>query len=310
MQTKKFGALLVVGSIFLSAVVAAGAEPESVKDLKARYGKIKTIHLVSHAKVSGEFQPGHRASGVLAFEYWADRQGHYRAKCFSSPELGLVNDMDIAFDGNNWQLLTMNDSALILQRESSTQMPVACPNPLFLPLDFLSPASDDCRGCFLKLSDFESDGGPSTGHGGALGKSAATETFRIEGPVVEGKRRNYEVTMKRAGAVMVPSSVRRLDRDGAAVADIEVVESLVADPAVGPLPIRMTGSSSEVEGDEQTSMAGTWTIEKLEVNRPIDPAVFTLNSNLARTIYDNDLGVFLKHPDDRIMGKPLKSPAQ
>lgn len=302
--------LMVVGSVSLSSF-ANGAEPESVRELKARYGNINTIHLVSHASVSGEFQPGHKASGVLSFEYWADRQGRYRVRCFSSPELGLVNDMDIAFDGKQWQLLNMSDSALMLQREGSAQMPVACPNPLFLPLDFLSPASDDCRGCFLKLSDFESSGGGSSGHGiGPLEKSPATETFRIEGQVVEGKRRVFEVTMKRAGVFMVPSSVRRLDRDGAAVTDIKVEESRIVNPAVGPMPTRITASSSEVEGGEQRSMVGTWRIEQLDVNRPIDPAVFTLNPGLARTIFDNDLGVFLKHPDDRIVGKPLKDPAQ
>jgi hypothetical protein len=307
-RTKSFRAL----SVALPVVVLICGTPAAIsvaqvpiRELMTRYSKIQTVHVVSKASVARELEDGRKVSGVLSFEYWADRQGRYRVRCFSDPVLGLLHDHDIAYDGSDWQLLNIAESMLVFQRGDTAQMPAACPNPLFLPLEFLNPDSDSCPGCSLKLTDLRAGSRQDLVFSKTL-SSAPAGSVRLEGGVVGGKPRTYDVTFTRVDGALVPTSIKQLDSEGRVQLEIDAHETRVF-PAVGPIPIQITAHGSDAVDGATTTMVGSWKIDELEINRPIDPSIFTLNQEFVRSIWDNDVKVFLKHPDDRVIGRPLSS---
>jgi hypothetical protein len=95
--------LTLVLLLLAGSSVPGVAETTPLDALRARYSRIRSIHFVAraHPWVAEEKKP--TASGMIAFEYWADGD-RYRMKCHSDPGLGLTRDMEVAFDGTYWQI--------------------------------------------------------------------------------------------------------------------------------------------------------------------------------------------------------------
>jgi len=186
-------------------------------------------------------------------------------------------------------------------------MPVACPNPLFMPLDFLSPDADDCKACGTRLSDLADATRWSSLKQGArkTTKAGGNPEYEIPGQLVGGARRSYRVQFGRASEVEVVSSLLRLHPSGRKDVELVVQEFRTFDPAVGPLPTRMTVKAFDETG--RVTMSGPWRIDRLEVNKPIDDSVFTIDWNGVNRIWDIDARMFVKHPDDRVRNKALTS---
>jgi hypothetical protein len=296
--------LTLVLLLLAGSSVPGVAETTPLDALRARYSRIRSIHFVAraHPWVAEEKKP--TASGMIAFEYWADGD-RYRMKCHSDPGLGLTRDMEVAFDGTYWQMLDVPASTIHFQRQESQQVPIACPNPLFLALDFLSPDTEECPACGIRLRDL-SDGGrwesmkleePKTMSG------SKTTEYRITTRSVGGPRKSYSIELGRESGVIVVSSLRRLYESGRKEVELVVDEFRTLDPRVGPLPVRMRMKSFDESG--KTTMAGPWRIDTIEVNQPIDDDVFTLDWKSAKAVWDSDAKVFVTHWDDRVRNRKL-----
>jgi hypothetical protein len=285
----------------------ARAQETDFEALRTRYARIRSIHLVAQAHPWVAFEEGRpTASGKIYFEYWADGD-RYRLKCHSDRGLGLMGDMEIAFDGTDWQMLDVPGSTLHISKQESRQMPVACPNPLFMPLDFLSPDGDDCKACGTRLSDLADVTRWTSFNREArkMTKTAGHATYEITGQLSGGARKSYLVEFTRASGASVVSSLMRLHPGGRKDVELLVEDFRTPDPAVGPLPVRMTVKAFDEKG--RMIMSGPWRIDTLEVNRPIEEGVFTIDWKGINLIWDIDARMFVKHPDDRVRNKGLSS---
>ncbi len=295
----------LLGLTFSAFALTVRAQGSDFDALRARYSRIRSVHLVAHAHPWVAFEEGKpTASGRLYFEYWAEGD-RYRVTCRSARGLGLMGDMEIAFDGTDWQMLNVPASTLHVSRQESRQMPVACPNPLFMALDFLSPDGDDCKACGTRLSDL-ADGTRWSSVNLEARKPTKAEgrtDYEVPGQLFGGVRRSYRVGMGRASGAAVVSSLRRFHPNGRKDVELVVQEFRTPDPAVGPLPVRMTVTAFDESG--RMVMSGPWRIDTLEVNKPIDDGVFTIDWKGVEMIWDIDARMFVRHPDDRVRNRAL-----
>src|SRR6266567_8813613 len=118
-----------------------------------RYSKLRSIHFIAHAAI-WVVPHDDQVRGTGEFEFWAAAD-RYRVRCVTSRQLGLASDLEIAFDGDRWQMFEHEHGLLALKKGDNPMMVLALPNPLFLPLDFLSLQTDTCPICAVRLTDLQ-----------------------------------------------------------------------------------------------------------------------------------------------------------
>jgi hypothetical protein len=134
---------IAILSIILPAAITGEDMPRSWR----LYDAVASVHMQAEVTIA---QKGMVGKG--SFEYWAEGS-KYRIKCQMDPQLGLMSDVDYAFDGENFQFLLHDADTLSIKAGDSRELPSAVPNPFFLPVSYLDPDDDDCRTCALKLRD-------------------------------------------------------------------------------------------------------------------------------------------------------------
>lgn len=266
--------------------------------------KIRSVHLVATGRVWIAGSPG--KMGDVDFEYWAQGD-HYLIKSQTAQNLGFGGDMEIAFDGEQWQMLTYASRTLHIQRSPSKQVPTALPNPLFLPLEFLGANGyDACPLCRIHLHQIASHPAWNRKSLGPLPLAAnaavASTTYRLAGANVEGEQAFYDVAFQSLSGSVVPVSIA-LVLKGARVLEITTGHFEIQDSAVGPLP---TEESIRVFRPDGVKVMDTaFTIETLEVNILIPESRFTIDRARVKAVWDSDANMFVKHPNKNVVGRPL-----
>jgi hypothetical protein len=112
------------------------------------------------------------------------------------------------------------------------------------------------------------------------------------------------VGLAKINGAVAPVGLKRLAADGTVVAEIVPTDFTAVDSAVGPLPLQLHIRAFEADG--KTVMESTIAIRDIEVNRPIDPRVFTIDWQDAKAVWDSDAGAFVKHSDPQLVNVPLE----
>lgn len=126
---------------------------EKLEEMRQRYAAIRSVHMVADAQITlyGE----NFRIGKGSYEYWAEGD-RYKIKCHSDKHLEFLPDVDIAYDGSQFYHLDRASRILSYQQQDISKTIGALPNPLFLPVNFLSIEDDDCPFCGLRMTDFKS----------------------------------------------------------------------------------------------------------------------------------------------------------
>src|SRR5947209_7927804 len=159
-------AILAVGIVCLSAPLAGGEDPvkEALRQIAARSAAIDSVRL--HAKgvleISRNLVDGSPFASpqVGAVEYsYAAAGRKYRIETSTTGNLPIAPDYSVAYDGRQFELLSVRDRMLSVRQEDSASLPVALPNPFLLYWDFLNVTDDGCDGCMPRLADLRAKGG-------------------------------------------------------------------------------------------------------------------------------------------------------
>ena len=152
------GALVVILSVAGAGEGWAEHGSQELEAIRQFYLAIHSVHLKARADISRTIalSPTQTQTrvGTGELEYW-EVENLFRSDTRTSPELGLIDDMDAAYDGSVSQLIryfspepgsTHHPSQLFLSA-GRHHIPSPVPNPLFLPVDFVKITVDNCPAC-------------------------------------------------------------------------------------------------------------------------------------------------------------------
>lgn len=261
------------------------AQQTSFEEIASRYAAIRSVHLKSTATVTRRTSTGRVVTGSMKFEYWADSNG-YRANCSSDPQLELVEDMELARNGTTWQLLQPEKNQLGVSTDAKHPSPLACPNPLFVLVEFMGDGRPGCESCSVELKDLAEPAPKAVAVG--------TDEYLV-GDHSNGQPRRFKLTVARFRGEAVPASLERLYPSRRKA--VQFVASGFRATEVGPVPNTIVGKAYEDRDGSPQIDTLEYSIREIEVNRPIDERLFALDSNAAMYVFDIDAGLYLKHPN-------------
>lgn len=264
---------------------------EKLEELRQRYAAIRSVHMVADAQIT--LYGTNFRIGKGSYEYWAEGD-RYKIKCQSDKHLEFLPDVDIAYDGSQFYRLDRASRILSYQQQDVSKTIGALPNPLFLPVNFLSIEDDDCRFCGLRMTDFKS-------HSARWYDRAA----RLE---VRSQRKEpnsiYNLTdLEMPGGTKAKRAVRmqlriaetgdgrvRTTRIDEVSPDGRVLTSLTFDnffaTALGEFPRTI---SLEVFDERSNILVRMiYSVKTLELDQPIEKNVFAISFEEAETVWDSD----------------------
>ena len=309
--TSSRSAAMLVSLVLMVAlpVTTVAAEPavEALNGLRDQYSPIRSLHLKASVLITIHrpgglgIGTGGASVGSGTFEYWAEGN-RYRIRSTSDPRLELTQDFDIAYDGTQFQLFDLGKSTLTVRRDDLRQLPIALPNPFFLPLDFLSQDNDDCLLCRLKLQHLA--GGSlwqDKLSSASLVSSAADRPgppiYDVPGGSIGGVPFRHRIYLGKDG-----DSLNRIDRftsDDKLMLriDLGAYEVFRGSEAVSKLPRHISVTTYNYRGDGKPMLESNFVIDQLAVNPTLTVQDFILSRDEPEYVYESDQGAFLKRPE-------------
>lgn len=177
-------------------------DPQFFDDLKADYASINSVDAVSRSKIS-LYVDGKQVDGEAELRFAADGNKYrYESKLDEIlNKAGLMRDIKIWFDGSKMYLYDDQAGVLSFQTKEDIHLPIAIPNPLFLPIDFFSADTDECANCKLRLTDLRTPGSWDQRRKGLrsilndVNDVGIHQVVEIPGGVREGKEFVYHVRL-------------------------------------------------------------------------------------------------------------------
>jgi hypothetical protein len=277
-----------------------------LEELHEKYARVRSVHMVATAKIS--IYQGRILEGTGSFEYWAEGN-RYRTSCHTDPQLELLSDIDMAYDGARFYYFDRQAGMLGHRVEDEEKSFAALPNPFFLPVDFFTNDRDDCTFCRLRLKDFQSrttrwDKRKDKISIRSSGKDQATQLDLTEvempGEVIDKKDTKFRLHLTaNANGLAHATKIERLQLDDKPLTSI-VSSDFTSTPA-GDFPRRIQVQAFDAQST--VVMQVDFYIQTLEVNQPIDNSVFKVNDEEAEVVWDSDEKRFIKE-------RPLKKKPQ
>lgn len=273
---------------------------DALHEMAEKYAAVDSVFVKASAEVS-IFESDDGKERVLnraaIYEFWG-RGDLYRISVVSDPDLGLVDDMDVAFDGDIYQLFLPNESLMSVQNGDALQAATAIQNPFFMPVQFLTVEDDDCRACPTKLSFFREADYVSQKIQGAHQKkkpSSDDRVYVVPGGIFDKVPFEYHVVFSHSS--MYPSSIERIS--GSSVLRISFADyEQVSHDFFFPREIDMVVYENvKVESGEVVPIKAvqiSYSIDEIAVGADLQKQDFQINSDLARLVWDSDQNVFLK----------------
>ncbi len=307
--------------LFLSMVGAICSLPHHVEaqiapshpildPLNGFYGKAESVHMRAALDISVRLPlfEGHAVpvSGHGVIEHW-EKEGKFRTKVWVDPRLGLTDNVDIAYDGINYQI-SWPDTGLLATEDPQylgnglLAVPGAVPNPFYLPVAHLAPGDDDCPGCQPTLG-FMQDADNWAEKLSALKTSGVADpVFDLLGGSRAGEAYTFRVGLSATESVDMGRSegdrnIHRIDRlrpDGETISTIVLSEwmEVLADSLAGnnllrfPKEIRLDGyDPDQPEGNHLVTRVD-YVIEHLEVDSYFDDEIFKIDGKSAVAVWE------------------------
>ena len=290
----------------LAATDEKSKPARDLEELHEKYARVRSVHMVATAKIS--IYENRILEGSGSFEYWAEGN-RYRTSCHTDPKLELLGDVDMAYDGARFHYFDRQASMLGHRAEDEEKSFGALPNPFFLPVDFFTNDTDDCKFCRLRLKDFQ----VRTTHWDnrkdklsirSNGKDQASQLdvteVEMPGEVIDRKETKFRVQLTaNPNGPAHATKVERLRIDDKPLTSI-VSSDFISTPA-GDFPRRIQVQAFDAQST--VVMQVDFYIDTLEVNQQIDNSVFKIKDEEAEVVWDSDDKKFIKE-------RPLKKKAQ
>jgi len=294
-------------------VEQASADDEKTKSARAdlealhqKYARVRSVHLIATAQIS--IYEDRVREGTGSFEYWAENN-RYRTSCRTDPQLELLSDIDMGYDGGRFYYLDRKTGMLSYRMQDEEKSFGALPNPFFLPMDFFSNDTDECAFCRLRLKDFHS----RTTHWDkqkdrisvrSKGKEQATQLdfteLEIPGEVIDKKDSKFRLHLTaNANGITHATKIERLQPDDRPLTSITVSDFISTAAGDFPRHIQVQAFDSQ----STVIMKVDYFIDTLEVNQPIDQSVFKIKDEEAEGVWDSDAKKVIKE-------KPIKKKPQ
>jgi hypothetical protein len=250
--------------------VAHQSLPPHVEKAVETLGRASSLHLRARVTLSSPETGDRTLPGV--YEYW-EKDDKYRMH-LGIDQLALQVS-EIAFNGHQYQLALGTASTLSMARADERDMVLGVPNPIFLGLQPLSLSIPDCQLCQLRLSDLRTL--RELRHTGTPGESSLAP--------LDSVGVSTKTTLAPSGN-LATSVVSKSE-----VAVVERTEFSDYRPLEGtgmelPRVVRFVRTVN-LEGSV-VRVAVQYQIDELELDRPIDDSVFTLDRSPYTSIWEND----------------------
>jgi len=303
------GLLLFVPSLLLAQKRTLVDE---LKKSFSNYGAIESLHIEVDINTSiyGPLpgwpmeKPFSELTDRYSFlEFWAN-EDLFRIEVRTDPDLRLLQDMEIAYDGHIYQIHFIDSNMLTYTSEGkhNPAMVTAIPQPAFLPFIFVSRNGPSCPGCRLRLVDFHDSYEWFVRMSAAeyITENEVGDGLRIpvqNGPDVEF----YSVFVKTmSDGAKMPSLIRSRHGDYSRQILFESYEAHKTKSGVKAwIPQRVVLKNFGVgnSGKEQLLMSTSYSISRTEVDKIQDNSIFTIPTHDISVVYDEDAKEFVKHFD-------------
>lgn len=274
--------------VLVVAGLAVRADQDPLRDFVGQFASVQSLHLRAQAVISIEDSRTQPGSGSV--EYWEDVGGaedRYRVSCQTRGLPMLASDMDIAYDGNEYQLWDRRMDLLSLSVEDPARAPVALPNPAYLPLSFI--------GSFRGSPGQARAGLTTARRAGLLYDLSSVRSLRdgtwVVETVSEGSGSKSQVTLQPFGGMLVPVEIVLFDERGARAGLIELRDY----SAAGGLTVARSVSLRAFGPGGSVVMRSELLVDEVEASRPLDAAVFRLVPLERTSIWDSDRGEFIRY---------------
>lgn len=278
----------------LALSTAASAQPnaESLRALQELYSSLHSVHLRAAVEVSIRLPlyDGHRTPvhGFGYYEHW-EEAGKFRTRAWVDPRLGLVQNLEIAFDGTHYQVHMLDVSTLAVEvpqflMAELQAVPTAVPNPFYLLTAFLAPSDDACPGCQPTLKYLRSET-TWTEKLAPMGEPTAQRS-RVYGGTRGNKAYSFRL-LSQASPSLVPGTPARIDRldqldeQGQLVESIRFSDFAAVKGGLGthgfPRRITLFGIDPSLPVDEHVVLIFDYTVEFIGLNGDLDSELFTLS---------------------------------
>jgi len=306
--------VLLTGCSTSANAESSSSELCGISALQSVYDSVNSVYLRAvstiqfHRSTSDAAGSGARsrtpASIRASLSYWAIGE-RYLAKARSQkrPELELVPDSDVAFNGSEYQTLVIPDETLYLKKSVGVMMPSVLPNPFLLPAEFLSQHDGWCQGCSLKISDVR-----DAGLWNRRKDSVSFVAYTLPGkdapivrlPGVDHLLQPIEFEVQFGN----PCSSGRVERisqhtlDGNKTVEIlfDDYQAVKGMSGIAFFPKSITVKYYDFQGDWALWIEQRIDIVELVINKYIDEEVFTIEHTPNLWIKDEDTGELLQRP--------------
>jgi hypothetical protein len=269
----------------------------SLERMREKYSAVRSVHLAADVKMTiygNDFRTG---SGT--YEYWAEGD-RYRIKSRTDKHLGLKTDFDVAYDGKRYYLLDIRLNVLSYQQKDVSRTFTSLPNPLFLPVDFLSHDDDDCALCTLRLIDFKTEDARSSQRVKSLVKKSERRDDSTGGIISDlemsgGKsdKRAFRLSVRTLEATEGQVRPLQINRVGDNEKVLTSLSFANFTPSVlGDFPRNISIKAFDDEGN--LAVQAEFIVKTLELNEPIEPGIFTIGFGEAEAVWDSDGKIFVK----------------
>jgi hypothetical protein len=293
---------------FTAAPLAGGDDQprEAIQQLAARSTAVESVRL--HAKgvleISRSLVDGSpfaaRQVGAIEYTYLAAGR-KYKIETSTTGNLPIAPDFSVAYDGRQFELLSVRDRILSVRREDSASLPIALPNPFLLYWDFMNVTDEGCDGCMPRLADLRAKGGKLTATA-RLPPAASTPVpgvmmeLEMPGSVTKGTKYVNHLFLGRSGAAWRQLGNESWTSDGRLVSRV-LYHDFIAIGSKGAafdFPTHITVDEFDFQRDGEKSLHLEYFVDSVEINRELHDGDFSLDRTKADKVWDSDGRKFLK----------------
>ncbi len=223
----------------------------------------------------------------------------YRIKSFVDPARYPGLNTEAAFDGEQFTMSREAGSAVSHGSGDNAVLLPTLPNPMFELLQFRYPVTDDNADLRLRFRDIQADAVPAAFWDVAWTpiEEDGVQLQRASFPGGTYEGRDYVHHLYAApGAPRTPVRIERVASDGTTLTSSEFSHYSVIDTPHGPTywPGTVVLRAFDADGDEVGEIS--YVISDLAVNHDIPQAATTVDTETALSIWDDDLQVFERTP--------------
>jgi hypothetical protein len=284
-------------TLFLTLISAAAAsDPQDPSGgMMSLYRGATSVHVRASVYVEINRGGDDLVTGQGIYEYWEEGD-NFRLSYWLSPDLGVMGNLEYAYDGTYYQLHLVGDSTVHLEdspknvrKDDLLLLTAPIPSPFHLPIQPIVPSVDECSSvhCLPTLRYLH-----DAKHWQKFGKQAHRGSERDSGVRIHapggsegGYDFEYEIGLRPSSQGPEElTTIEKIGKDGEVISavtfsDFETVNSgRVQGKAANRFPMMMTYQVMNPGGVDRSEpvLRVRYKLETLEIDSDLNDQVFTI----------------------------------